>query len=66
MKLREIECFFGTIEDGDKLKGKYFMSVVKPATLYESKYWVVNNIIEQSKSVVEIKLILKWMCRMTR
>jgi hypothetical protein len=47
-----------------KLKGKFYMSVVKPTMLYGSKCLVVDRKIEQSMSVTEMRM-LRWMSGVT-
>jgi hypothetical protein len=48
-----------------RLKGKLYMSVVRPIMLYVSKCWTADRRVEQSMSVA-IMRILRWMSGVTR
>nr|XP_016492639.1 PREDICTED: uncharacterized protein LOC107812125 [Nicotiana tabacum] len=48
-----------------KLKGKFYRAVVRPAMLYEAECWPVKNSHVQRMKVAETRM-LKWMCGLTR
>nr|XP_016478590.1 PREDICTED: uncharacterized protein LOC107799961 [Nicotiana tabacum] len=48
-----------------KLKGKFYRAVVRPAILYRAECWPVKNSHVQRMKVAEMRM-LRWMCRLTR
>ena len=48
-----------------KVKGKVYMTVVRPAMLYGAETWAVNKAKEKKLDVAEMRM-LRWMIKVTK
>jgi hypothetical protein len=48
-----------------KLKGKFYMTAIRPTMSYEAKYWPTKRRHVQQLSVAEMRM-LRWICGHTR
>jgi hypothetical protein len=49
----------------NKLKGKFYRTTIRPAKMYDAKYWTTKGQHIQKMSVTEIRM-LRWICGHTR